>query len=85
MTSARPEVTGRRSGAAATAAAADVTDNSSDILWGAERIAQVIGRPIRPTFFLLERGYLPAKKVGKLWCASRRRLLAHLAGEVEVA
>jgi len=51
-----------------------------DIAWGAVEIGEVINRDPRATFHLLERGFLPARKVGKLWAASRRRLLAH-AGE----
>ncbi len=57
------------------------TSEAIDILWGAGAIGRAIGRSPRSTFHLLENGHLPAKKVGRLWSASRRRLLAHLAGE----
>jgi hypothetical protein len=50
-------------------------------LWGASAIAPVIGRSTRQTFTLLERGRLPARKIGQQWVASRRKLQAFLAGE----
>jgi hypothetical protein len=53
----------------------------SDVLWGATEIGRVIGKTPRATFHLLERGLLPARKIGKQWCASRRRLLQALTGE----
>lgn len=54
----------------------------SEILWGAAEIGKAIGKSPRATFHLLERGLLPARKVGKQWCASRQRLLDALgAGE----
>jgi hypothetical protein len=53
----------------------------NEILWGAAEIGRVIGKPPRATFHLLERGLLPAKKVGKQWCASRHKLLHALTGE----
>ena len=52
-----------------------------DILWSAEKIAECIGKSTRATYHLLERGLLPARKVGKQWCASRRKLLHALTGE----
>jgi hypothetical protein len=52
-----------------------------DLLWGADAIGKAIGRSSRQAFYLLERRMIPGTKVGKLWCASRRRLLATLAGE----
>jgi hypothetical protein len=57
----------------------------SAFAWGAEAIGKVINRPPRQTFHLLEHGYLPARKVGGSWVASRQRLLAHLSGEDEAA
>jgi hypothetical protein len=53
------------------------SESSLDILWGAEEIAAFIKRPVRPTFHLLEKGQLPARKVGKQWVASRSQLAAH--------
>jgi hypothetical protein len=44
-------------------------------VWGARQIAAVINRPLRSTFYLLERGMLDADKVGATWRSSIRRLL----------
>jgi hypothetical protein len=50
--------------------------SASDLVWGAGAIAKVIGRPISATYHMLERGFLPAKRIGGRWAASRQRLLA---------
>jgi hypothetical protein len=55
--------------------------DQSDVVWGGEAIAEVIDRKPAATFHLLETGQLPARKVGKMWAASRSRLLSYLAGE----
>jgi hypothetical protein len=55
-----------------------------DILWGAAAIGEAIGRNTRVTYHLLERGLIPAKKLGKVWVASRKRLLQALTGEEAV-
>ena len=55
----------------------------TELVWGAEAIGRVIGKTERATFHLLERGLLPAKKIGKSWVSSRRKLLAALTEEVE--
>lgn len=47
-----------------------------DLIWGGEEIAKVIGRTPRITFSLLEKGELPAKKVGGRWVAERSKLIA---------
>ncbi len=54
--------------------------NETEILWGADEIAKVIGRTKRQTFALLENGHIPAKKVGGRWVAKRSELLAFLSG-----
>lgn len=51
-----------------------------DQIWGAAAIAAAINCSPRRAFYLLESGKLRAKKVGKLWTASRRQLLADLNG-----
>jgi hypothetical protein len=51
-------------------------DPSIDLLWGGEEIAKVIGRTARVTFHLLEKGELPARKVGGRWVAERSKLIA---------
>jgi len=50
-------------------------DHKIDLVWGGEEIARVIGRTPRITFHLLEKGELPAKKVGGRWVAERGKLL----------
>ena len=70
MNDAAPEVTGRKPAAQGLA--------GDDWLWGADAIGEAIGRSRRQTFHLLERGLLPARKIGGVWAASRRRLLEHL-------
>jgi hypothetical protein len=54
---------------------------ASDLVWGGEDIGRAINRTARQAFHLLENGYLPAKKVGGLWCASRAALRRALTGE----
>jgi hypothetical protein len=56
-----------------------------DILWGAAAIGEAIGRNTRVAYHLLERGLIPGKKIGKVWCASRRKLLHALTGEEPVS
>jgi hypothetical protein len=51
------------------------TENKIDLVWGGEEIAKVIGRTPRITFHLLEKGAIPAKKVGGRWVAERGQLL----------
>jgi hypothetical protein len=58
-----------------------VENETSDLVWGAEAIGAVIQRNQRQTFYLLEAGRLPARKIGKLWCASRERLLRAVIGD----
>jgi hypothetical protein len=50
--------------------------DTSDLIWGAEAIAKVIGRPRSAVYHMLERGFLPARRIGGRWAASRERLLA---------
>lgn len=44
-------------------------------LWGAEAIGKVINKNERQTFWLLQNGMLPARKVGALWLSDRDALL----------
>jgi hypothetical protein len=48
-----------------------------DVLWGAAVIGRVIDRTERQTFYLLETGAIPARKVNGRWCATRRALMQH--------
>ncbi|MDR6302564.1 hypothetical protein GGQ85_000240 [Nitrobacter vulgaris] len=38
--------------------------SSRDLLWGVGAIAQYIGRPVRTAYYLIDRGVIPAKKLG---------------------
>jgi len=58
-------------------------------LWGAEAIGREAGLVdangnvnLRSVFYALEKGHLPATKVGKKWCSTPRRLRRFFAGEV---
>jgi hypothetical protein len=36
----------------------------NDLIWGARAIARYINRPVRTTYYLIEKGLIPAKKLG---------------------
>jgi hypothetical protein len=61
-------------------AATDDERIGDDLLFGAQAIADEIGRPIRGVYHLLENGSLPAQKLGATWVASRSRLRAFFGG-----
>ena len=46
-----------------------------DLIWGADAIAEVIGRSRRITYDMLDKGHLPAKQVGNRWVAERGKLV----------
>ena len=50
---------------------------ADDLLRGVKPIAEFIGEKERRTFYLLERRYVPAGKIGAAWVASKRALRAH--------
>ncbi|WP_336741357.1 helix-turn-helix domain-containing protein [Aureimonas altamirensis] len=52
-----------------------------DLVWGATDIARFIGRSTRSTFYLLENGELPGRKVGGRWVASRSEIERFFRGE----
>ena len=58
----------------------DTPQSHSPIVWGAKAISSTIGLTPAATFHLLERGKLPARKVGGRWVADREALLAYLRG-----
>jgi hypothetical protein len=45
-----------------------------NLLWGAQAIADFIGRDVRDVYYLLQRGLLDADKCGDLWVSTRTRL-----------
>ncbi|NTI03453.1 DNA-binding protein [Agrobacterium rhizogenes] len=51
------------------------TSGSLELIWGAAEIAKAIGRSQRATFYMLDNGELPAKKVGGRWVAERGALI----------
>jgi hypothetical protein len=56
-------------------------DDFVDLLRGAQRIADYIGRPYRQTVYLLETQQLPAWKIGQQWHSTKAKLRARLLGE----
>jgi hypothetical protein len=61
--------------------AARASRNDIRIVWGAAAIGRVVNLSPRQAFYLLEKGLLPAQKVGARWCADERALQAHFEGE----
>lgn len=51
-----------------------------DLVWGAKAIGAAIGKTPRATFHMLEKGQIPARKVGEQWVASRQKLREHFEG-----
>ena len=56
-------------------------DDFSDLLWGAQAIADYIGKSYRQTVYLLSTKKLPAQKLGSTWIGNRAKLRARLLGE----
>jgi hypothetical protein len=51
-----------------------------DVVWGAEAIGAVVNLKPNQVYHLASLGKLPVKKVGKMLCGSRRKLLAAVGG-----
>lgn len=49
-------------------------ENELDLVWGAKAIGRELNLPERKTYYLLETGKLPGKKIGKIWVSSRPAL-----------
>ncbi|WP_245468424.1 DNA-binding protein [Mesorhizobium sp. M1E.F.Ca.ET.063.01.1.1] len=58
-----------------------VNSQAIDLVWGAKAIGLEINRSPRQTYWLLESGRVPAKKIGDQWVAERGKLRAALVGE----
>ena len=56
-------------------------DEFADLLWGAQAIADFIGKNYRQTVYLLSTNKLPAQKIGATWIGNRAKLRARLLGE----
>ena len=54
------------------------TTLADDLLSGVSAIAAFIGEEERRTYYLLEKRYLPAGKIGATWLGSKRTLRKHL-------
>jgi hypothetical protein len=54
---------------------------AGDLIWGAAAIGAEIGVGERRAYYLLDRGHIPARRVGSIWCASRRQLRDALCGD----
>ena len=53
-------------------------DAPLDLLWGGEAIAQALKlKKRRSVYGMLEAGTIPARKIGKVWVASRAKLKEH--------
>jgi hypothetical protein len=52
-----------------------------DLIWGASAIARHIKLTDRQTFYMLEHGRIPGRKVGGKWCAERGALRRFFLGE----
>ena len=52
---------------------------SNDLMEGVPAIADFYGAKERRVYYLLERGQIPAFKVGNRWCARKSTLLKHIA------
>jgi hypothetical protein len=51
---------------------------AGDLLDGAESIADFTGWPVRRVYYLLEKGLLPARKVGNRWTGLKSRIRQHI-------
>jgi hypothetical protein len=60
---------------------ASLGDGLDTPLWGAAAIGKAIGTNQRKAYHLLEHGLLPGNKIGKIWCSTKRKLLARIHGE----
>jgi hypothetical protein len=60
-----------------------MTEEFQNVLWGAQAIADYIGKTYRQTRYMLEHGRLPAQKMGQLWIGNKKKISARLLGESE--
>lgn len=57
-----------------------MSDTRLKPVWGAERIAEILGVPLRKAFYLLEKKRVPARKVGGSWMSTEGELEDFLLG-----
>jgi hypothetical protein len=60
-----------------------IPENDSDIVWGATEIGKVINRSRYQAFYLLRHRRLPANYDGGRYSASKAKLIAYCAGEID--
>ena len=54
-------------------------------VWGAEQISEILGVSLRKAFYLLEKGLVPARKVGGSWQSTEGELEDFLLGRVSAS
>jgi hypothetical protein len=54
---------------------------ATDLLWGAQPIADFIGRELRDVYYLLQQKHLDADKCGDSWVTTKTRLRRQFNGE----
>ncbi len=57
-------------------------ENKSRPIWGANAIGAELGLTQRQTYWMLENGSLPARKIGNRWVADADKLHAFIRNEV---
>lgn len=57
-----------------------MNDQQLKPVWGAEKIGEILGTSVRKTFYLLEKGLVPARKVGGSWMSTEGELADFLLG-----
>ena len=58
-----------------------IDDDLDKLLWGCAAIGEAIGRTERQTYHLIITDQIPAKKIGKVWVSTLRRLRTHICDE----
>jgi hypothetical protein len=53
-------------------------------IWGVPAISAIINRSTTKTYYLLEKGYVPGRKIGKLWTSTPRELFSAVIGREPV-
>ena len=61
------------------------TNSELDLVWGASAIAAALGLSERQAFYLLEKGAIPARKVGGRWVVDRECLRNFFSDEAQDA
>jgi hypothetical protein len=53
-------------------------------VWTVPAIAEIVNRSPTKVYYLLEKGHLPGRKIGKTWTSTPRELLAAVIGREPV-